>query len=215
MVYTTQQVSLRSILFVPLPLTSIHDIHDAWRSLGSSLVAIYRQLELPLGSSIIIVVTLYLAGVATIHITTPALLRLQFHNVTTLQNITVLGPFNYTSQASGILPIDTVITVQRLNFTGAPGLHGNMFYEVPDSTSSVRVSSGHANVSALRFNPKCRPLGEGKEDLKLTLDNDFSAPTIDFDLYGMLDKPSDVLSLLPQACTPWGGYQSSQPMFMW
>jgi hypothetical protein len=213
MVYTTQQVSLRSILFVPLPLTSIHDIHDAWRSLGSSLVAIRRHLELPLGSNIIIVVTLYLAGVATIHITTPALLSLQFHNVTTLQNITVLGPCNYTLPAPRIPPIDTAITVQQLNFTLAPGLHENIFYEVPDSASGIRVSGGHASVSALSFNPKCRPLGEGKEDFNLTLFD--TGPDLAFNIYGMFNVSADPLCFWQNLLTPWGGYQSSQSTFMW
>jgi hypothetical protein len=198
MVYTTQQVSLRSILFIPLPLTSIHDIYGAWNGLGSSLIVLYKQLELPPGSSIILVIALYLAGIATIHITTPALLSLQFHNVTTIQNITVLGPFNY-SLPTPPPTIDLAINVQQLNLTGVAGLHENIFYEVPDSASNIR---GNANVTALSFSAKCRPLGEAKEDFRMLIDRAYIGVSIGFE---MLDTTGlGPVALLSDSCTPWG-----------
>jgi hypothetical protein len=204
MVYTTQQVSLRSILFIPLPLTSIHDIYGAWNGLCSSLIVLYKQLELPPGSSIILVVALYLAGIATIHITTPALLSLQFHNVTTIQNITVLGPYDYTLGKSPT--IDGAINMQQLNLTGVAGLRENIFYEVPDSTSNIHVVSGNANVTALSFRAKCRPLGEAKEDFEMSTHE----ANIGFEML----HTTGLVALLSDSCTPWGLYQSSQPMFI-
>jgi hypothetical protein len=201
MVYTTQQVSLRSILSIPLPLTSIHDIHGAWNGLGSSLIVLYKQLELPPGSSIILAVTLYLAGVATIHITTPALLSLQFHNVTTTENITVLGPSNWKDLQS----IDLAMNVQQLNLTGVAGLRENIFYEVPASTSDLNGFSGTANVNALSFNPKCRPLGEAKEDFKIFVNG------IYIGLEWSNATGMAVTLLTNGTWTPWGLYQSSQP----
>jgi hypothetical protein len=205
MVYTTQQVSLRSILFIPLPLTSIHDIYGAWNGLCSSLIVLYKQLELPPGSSIILVVALYLAGIATIHITTPALLSLQFHNVTTIQNITVLGPYNY-SLPEDPPTMDVAINVQQLNLTGVAGLHENIFYEVPDSNSNVHAVSGNANVTALSFSAKCGPLGEAKEDFKMSI----IYTNIGFEML----HTTGLVGLGSDSSTPWGLYQSSQPMFL-
>jgi hypothetical protein len=205
MVYTTQQVSLRSILFIPLPLTSIHDIYGAWNGLGSSLIVLYKQLELPPGSSIILVVALYLAGIATIHITTPALLSLQFHNVTTTQNITVLGPYNYSLPVDPPT-IDVAINVQQLNLTGVAGLHETIFYEVPDSTSNIHAVSGIANVTALSFSAKCRPLGEAKEDFRMII----NGTNIGFEML----NTTGLVTFLSDQWTPWGLYQFSQPMFL-
>lgn len=86
LVLLTQRLALRGDLYTRQTLTAIHDKNTAWLGLGSSFTSLWKQKRLPAAVYGVTLITLYLLGIFTLHITIPTL----FHVV----------PFNATVSSS-------------------------------------------------------------------------------------------------------------------
>jgi hypothetical protein len=96
MVFSTQQIALRRQLSGFQTLTSTHDNDIAWSGLGSALLSLLKQFKLPASLWGVSFATLYLIGIALLHISTPALLSLETFDYYTTSNVSTNGMGNYT-----------------------------------------------------------------------------------------------------------------------
>ena len=100
MLLTTQQLVVRRDMGIPRTLTSIHDSDGAWYGLGSSLLALWRQTKIPAHVSGTFVAVLYLSGIATLHITTPALFAVEVFNATGTEIVRTTGAIDWEQPAT-------------------------------------------------------------------------------------------------------------------
>ncbi|EPT00747.1 hypothetical protein FOMPIDRAFT_1049510 [Fomitopsis schrenkii] len=77
LVILSQYFALRSLVFGKHTLTSVQDVASSWTGLGPALVNLWGQKSSPSYTFGIVEVTLYLACISALHITTPSLLSQQ------------------------------------------------------------------------------------------------------------------------------------------
>lgn len=78
-----QQISARLSFLTNQTLTATHDKLMAWTSLGSALSSLYDQTKVSSAVIGVTAITLYLAGISALHVTTAALFSVQTFNQST------------------------------------------------------------------------------------------------------------------------------------
>ena len=96
MLFSAQQLAMRSILMRKTTVTEIHDVVESWAGLGSAIGNIYRQFKTPSTISAPLVAFLYLAGIAGLHITTPALFGVEVFTSNVPVSVMTQGLINWT-----------------------------------------------------------------------------------------------------------------------
>ncbi|KAJ7600239.1 hypothetical protein C8J56DRAFT_1073017 [Mycena floridula] len=76
LLYITQRLALRRILYSTKTITGIHDRQTAWSGLGSAINSCWNQLSISASVWGVGIITVYLALMAGLKITTPSLLTL-------------------------------------------------------------------------------------------------------------------------------------------
>jgi hypothetical protein len=156
MVLTTQRVSLRFQLERKTTLTATHDLSDAWSGLGAASLGLMAQTRIPSHPFHIGIVFLYLLSISVLHITSPALLKLQALTLTESVNINtggIVDYFNAPYPYPGELAPDTAPDLFFLNIS-LPGLYHNFVYNIPDDNNAT----GSLDVKAYRFQVICDPM---------------------------------------------------------
>ncbi|KAI0938477.1 hypothetical protein AcV5_000154 [Taiwanofungus camphoratus] len=73
-------------------LTAIHDVMNAWSGLGAALITLWRQQRVAASVVATLEVTIYLACISILHITTLALFSMEtFNNVGSVTTSTIIG----------------------------------------------------------------------------------------------------------------------------
>lgn len=107
LVLLTQHLALRGNLHTRQTLTAIHDKNIAWLGLGSALNSLWRQFSLPATVPGVLLITLYLLGHFTLHITIPSLFYVVPFNATnTLPYNTSLANFPLSERYVGCMSIN-------------------------------------------------------------------------------------------------------------
>jgi hypothetical protein len=91
MVFVTQQLVIRHNLRSSSTLTYLHDSNTAWQGLVAALLTLWRQKAVRSRTGLIILATVYLGGIAALHITIPALASIEVFNITTQVKIVARG----------------------------------------------------------------------------------------------------------------------------
>jgi len=99
MLFCAQQLAIRSSLLRESTVTALHDVSQSWSGLGSAIGNLYRQFEHRAAISAPVIAFLYLAGIAGLHITTPALFGVQVFEGEEMVPVKTYGTINWTQTA--------------------------------------------------------------------------------------------------------------------
>ncbi len=92
LVLVTQRLALVRNLRKRQTLTAVHDKASAWLGLGSSISALLDQAEVRAAMPGVVLVMLYLAGIAALHVTVPASIEVNTYNaVEVVRRVTQLA----------------------------------------------------------------------------------------------------------------------------
>ncbi|KAI0777065.1 hypothetical protein BC629DRAFT_1525131 [Irpex lacteus] len=136
LVLITQRLALIRDLHTRQTLTAIHDKASAWLGLGSSLFALWDQKSLCSSALGVILIGLYWAGIAVLHIIIPASVSVTTYNATVL-----------TQQTTRLA---------RSEFPQI-GLEENMIYDI---LPVVPTAVNNATVNATVFEAHCGVLSQ-------------------------------------------------------
>ncbi|KAF9467100.1 hypothetical protein BDZ94DRAFT_1233284 [Collybia nuda] len=154
LVYLTQQLSLRRNLSIKQTLTATHDNSTAWTGLGSALSSLWLQTSVSASVGGVAAITLYLAGVAALKVSTPSWFTVvSFENSTTKHIQTDLGspfitfPHDWTfATRSSALPFISQLPTS--------GLLANTLFDV----LSTNNGTGMVEVNSTVIDVKCGAL---------------------------------------------------------
>ncbi|KAG2335497.1 hypothetical protein BDR05DRAFT_971644 [Suillus weaverae] len=157
LLFLTQRLAMSRTLVRRLKLTAIHDISGAWAGLGSALSSIWRQIDIPASWWAISAVTVYLASISVLHVTSSTLLQFQTFNTSMATSVsTTLGWPNDSSilnsfdvnwgSITASLPV-----VNQLPGLVSVGLSNTTVYDTPQTNSMA----GHAIVNSTTISSRC------------------------------------------------------------
>ncbi|KAJ7600176.1 hypothetical protein C8J56DRAFT_1072926 [Mycena floridula] len=166
LLYITQRLALRRILYSTKTITGIHDRQSAWIGLGSAINSCWNQLSISASVWGVGIITVYLALMAGLKITTPSLLALASvpENNTVMVDSQLNDPFLlassdlYLADFSDKLITSTPLIVRVIEQLKSRdsgfglGLQDNMLYDILKNNSGVgttKVNSHTMNVSCV------------------------------------------------------------------
>lgn len=145
-------------------LTAMHDISGAWAGIGSALSSVWQQIGIPASWWMTSAVTVYLASISVLHVTSSSLLQLQTFNtiISTSVPITLAWPDNLAyfpanSSYSSIYDVNwSAITaslpvLNQLPGVAFTGLSNTTVYDTPQ----INATSGNAIVNATTITSRC------------------------------------------------------------
>ncbi|KAJ7321552.1 hypothetical protein DFH08DRAFT_617149, partial [Mycena albidolilacea] len=134
-------------------LTAAHDGFASWAGLGSAVATLYSQLSVPASVFGTLNIVGYLACIAVLHITTPAIISVQpFNNTQPHSQILTYYRSSATRDFMTVFPSQFLPWIGNLDSTQTLGLFNGSLYEVLDEED---LGNGNAYVSALGFNISC------------------------------------------------------------
>ncbi|KAI6010598.1 hypothetical protein EDC04DRAFT_3145920 [Pisolithus marmoratus] len=153
LVATTQQLALHHNLLLRQTLTATHDKSAAWNGLGAALLVFWQKPKAAVCG--VVLIALYLCGIAGVNITSPLLLSLD----TFLDTFHVNKHTQYGMQNLTDFPLEpywnTATALVRAvgGFTEMPtaGLQDATLYE----TLADKAAFGNATVNAVTFTAQC------------------------------------------------------------
>ncbi|KAG2359326.1 hypothetical protein BDR07DRAFT_1378752 [Suillus spraguei] len=164
LLFLTQRLAVSRMLVRNQTLTAIHDISGAWAGLGSALNGVRQQIDIPASWWMTSAVTIYLASISVLHVTSSTLLQLQTFNASMTTSVpTILAwPKNLSSLADSATysPIYDVnwpaITaslpvINQLPGVVSAGLSNTTVYDTPQTNAIV----GNATVNATTITSSC------------------------------------------------------------
>ncbi|KAJ7091742.1 hypothetical protein C8R44DRAFT_750382 [Mycena epipterygia] len=155
LVFVTQTLSTRRDLQAHQTLTVTHDNAAAWTGLGSAVVYIWNQKDIPASIVGVVSVFLYLGNIMVLHITTPALFSLQTFNSSRQVFVPTEG-LPTINQSFGFNDI-TFFTTGSLYYlpyidgSQSIGLQEGTLYDVPKPNAGVK----NVEVGATGFSITC------------------------------------------------------------
>ncbi|KAJ7600235.1 hypothetical protein C8J56DRAFT_879960 [Mycena floridula] len=181
LLYITQRLALRQILYSTETITGIHDRQTAWSGLGSAINSCWNQMSISASVWGVGIITVYLALMAGLKITTPSLLTLasvpqnyavmvdsKLNDPFLLETLQVSPPASVSGGSHTIRrdeldwdpdgPIGSSPSIVRLlqklksqDSGFGSGLQDNMMYNVLKNNSGV----GTADVNSYMMNVSC------------------------------------------------------------
>jgi len=106
MLFCAQQLAMRSSLMRQITVTGLHDVAQAWSGLGSAIGNLYRQIKHPAALSAPVIAFLYLACIAGLHITTPALFSVEVIQSNHTVPVATQGLINWTQTSMYVVVIE-------------------------------------------------------------------------------------------------------------
>ncbi|KZT05042.1 uncharacterized protein LAESUDRAFT_813682 [Laetiporus sulphureus 93-53] len=196
----TQRLSINSLVDRPKTLTAVHDISNAWTGLGSALFSLGRQFSIPAAVFGTLGVTVYLASLSVLHISTPSLFTMDTYNQTgalsvgltagmpNITNATMLG-----YDRGGALWAITSTMLPYLIFVNNQstlGLANGTLYDILDPN----IGTGNVTVNATTASVACHTVPNAAAVLTYASDEEYiwtvhaiyNDYNITFDLVGIL-----------------------------
>lgn len=188
-------------------LTAIHDISGAWAGLGSALISVRQQIDIPASWWMTSAVTVYLASISVLHVTSSTLLQFQSFNTSRTTRVQMTRGWQLSQIDPGLsVTLDwSLITasfpvVSQLFGLVSVGLSNSTVYDTTQTNSIV----GHVNVSATTISSQCGLLPNitysvdaGIVSVNSSIDNGtFIALSASYPCTSLWLNPNDVSSLI-------------------
>ncbi|KAG1849494.1 hypothetical protein F4604DRAFT_1907438 [Suillus subluteus] len=164
LLFLTQRLAMSRTLVRRQKLTAIHDISGAWTGLGSALSSVWQQIDIPASWWMTSAVTVYLASISVLHVTSSTLLQLQTFNNSVLTSVpTTLAWLNNISDATVSINGQTAYYVNWAAITASlpvlnqlpgvvsVGLSNTTIYDTPKTNAIL----GNATVNATTITSRC------------------------------------------------------------
>ncbi|KAG1749615.1 uncharacterized protein EDB91DRAFT_754023 [Suillus paluster] len=118
LLFLTQRLANSRALVRRLKLTAIYDISGAWAGLVSALSSVWRQTDIPPSWWMTSAVTVYLASMSVLHVTSSTLLQFQTFNTSIPTSVpTILGwPNDLTDSISVNWGSITALSINSLDW---------------------------------------------------------------------------------------------------
>ncbi|KAG1851716.1 hypothetical protein F4604DRAFT_1306758 [Suillus subluteus] len=185
LLFLTQRLAMSRTLARRQKLTAIHDISGAWTGLGSALSSVWQQIDIPASWWMTSAVTVYLASISVLHVTSSTLLQLQTFNTSMSTSVpTTLAWLNNLPDASDSVSVNgqnvydvnwaaitaSLLVLNQLPGVVSAGLSNTTIYDTPITNAIL----GNATVNATTITSRCGLL----PNILYSLDNTTGQPMI-------------------------------------
>ncbi|KIJ58816.1 hypothetical protein HYDPIDRAFT_33779 [Hydnomerulius pinastri MD-312] len=154
-VFVTQRAVVVGIISQKQKLTTLHDISGAWSGIGAAINTMWQQTNVAVSTWAVASVTLYLASISVLHITSSTIMQFQEFNSTTSRAVqsTLTWPDPTVNLSSldwkGSIVASVVPLMYQISGLSIDGLHQSTLFDIPSAdTSSIYATVNTTTVQA-------------------------------------------------------------------
>ncbi|KAF8123911.1 hypothetical protein EV363DRAFT_1546009, partial [Boletus edulis] len=133
LVFIVQRLAIYAAMAKQQKLTTIHDVHGAWNSIGAAIHTLWQQTKVISSPSTILLVLAYLSCISGLHIISSSVIQFEAFNNTIVNVVPSALAWPYSS--ANLTSIDWAsvppLTALWPLLSSAKGLSGNVLYDVP------------------------------------------------------------------------------------
>ncbi|KAF8123918.1 hypothetical protein EV363DRAFT_1546024, partial [Boletus edulis] len=135
LVFIVQRLAIYAAMAKQQKLTTIHDVHGAWNSIGAAIHTLWQQSKVMSSPSMILLVLAYLSCISGLHIISSSVIQFKTFNSTVMNVVpsTLAWPYSSLNLTSidwaSVSPLAALLPL----LSSAKGLSGNVLYDVPIS----------------------------------------------------------------------------------
>ena len=156
LVFVTQRLAVSRAMARKQCLTRVHDLSQAWTSIGSALVGLWQQTKVPASVSITLAIATYYVCILVLHVASTTTIQFEVFSSSrenTAQS-TLAWPASFGNTTYEWSMLSTLVPLDQLPSLSTQGLVNNTVYDSPlvDSTSvnaTVNATTIHAHCGLL------------------------------------------------------------------
>ena len=152
----TQRLAVSRTLVRKQSLTRVHDVSQAWTSVGSALFGLWQQARVTASLRMTVAITTYYLCISVLHITSTTVMQFEVFSSSknnTMQS-TLAWPTSFGTTTYDWAKLSAIVPLDQLPSLSTKGLVDSTVYDTPlvDSTSvnaTVNATTIHANCGLL------------------------------------------------------------------
>ncbi|KAF8132789.1 hypothetical protein EV363DRAFT_1472783, partial [Boletus edulis] len=151
LVFIVQRLAIYAAMAKQQKLTTIHDVHGAWNSIGAAIHTLWQQSKVMSSPSTILLVLAYLSCISGLHIISSSVIQFEAFNNTIVNVVpsTLAWPYSSVNLTSIDWASVSPLTALWPLLSSAKGLNGNVLYDVPISNDPyIEAAVNTTSVSA-------------------------------------------------------------------
>ncbi|KAF8123880.1 hypothetical protein EV363DRAFT_1271852 [Boletus edulis] len=151
LVLIVQRLAIYVAMAKQQKLTTIHDVHSAWNSIGAAIHTLWQQTKIMSSPSTILLVLAYLSCISGLHIISSSVIQFEAFNNTIVNVVpsTLAWPYSLVNLTSIDWASVSPLTALWPLLSSAKGLNGSVLYDVPISNDPyVEAAVNTTSISA-------------------------------------------------------------------
>ncbi|KAF8431891.1 hypothetical protein L210DRAFT_3650725 [Boletus edulis BED1] len=151
LVLIVQRLAIYVAMAKQQKLTTIHDVHGAWNSIGAAIHTLWQQTKIMSSPSTILLVLAYLSCISGLHIISSSVIQFEAFNNTIVNVVpsTLAWPYSSVNLTSIDWASVSPLTALWPLLSSAKGLNGSVLYDVPISNDPyVEAAVNTTSISA-------------------------------------------------------------------
>ncbi|KAF8431895.1 hypothetical protein L210DRAFT_3633500 [Boletus edulis BED1] len=156
LVFIVQRLAIYAAMAKQQKLTTVHDVHGAWNSIGAAIHTLWQQTKVMSSPSTILLVLAYLSCITGLHIISSSVIQFEAFNNTIVNVVpsTLAWPYSSVNLTSIDWANVSPLTALWPLLSSAKGLNGSVLYDVPISNdpyieAAVNTTSINADCGLL------------------------------------------------------------------
>ncbi|KAF8132778.1 hypothetical protein EV363DRAFT_1163290 [Boletus edulis] len=151
LVFIVQRLAIYVAMAKQQKLTTIHDVHGAWNSIGAAIHTLWQQTKVMSSPSMILLVLGYLSCISGLHIISSSVIQFEAFNNTIVNVVpsTLAWPYSLVNLTSIDWASVSPLTALWPLLSSAKGLNGSVLYDVPISNDPyIEAAVNTTSISA-------------------------------------------------------------------
>ncbi|KAF8123886.1 hypothetical protein EV363DRAFT_1271860 [Boletus edulis] len=151
LVFMVQRLAIYVAMAKQQKLTTIHDVHGAWNSIGAAIHTLWQQTKVMSSPSMILLVLAYLSCISGLHIISSSVIQFEAFNNTIVNVVpsTLAWPYSLVNLTSIDWASVSPLTALWPLLSSAKGLNGSVLYDVPISNDPyIEAAVNTTSISA-------------------------------------------------------------------
>ena len=153
LVFMTQRLAVSRVMVRKQSLTRVHDVSQAWTSIGSALFGLWQQAKVAASLRTTLAITTYYLCISILHVSSTTVMQFEVFSSTknsTVQS-TVAWPASFGNNTYDWAKLSPIVPLDQLHSLSTKELVDSTVYDTP----SVDLTSVNATVNATTIHANC------------------------------------------------------------
>lgn len=149
----TQRLAVSRAMMRKQSLTCVHDLSQAWTSIGSAFVGLWQQAKVAASLRTTLAITIYYVCILVLHVSSTTVMQFEVFSISKNNPVqsTLAWPTSFCNTTYNWAELSPIVPLDQLPSLSTKGLLNSTVYDTP----SVDSTSVNATVNATTIYANC------------------------------------------------------------